>query len=56
MKPVEPSVPSPSPSAKRKPPVRVKLQRVNCDYGTLHPPQGQGGNGGGPQGRSGHML
>jgi hypothetical protein len=42
MKSIEPSVASASPSAKRKPPVRVKLQRVNCDHGTLHPPQGQG--------------
>ena len=41
MKP--PAIPGPaSAPAKRKTPVRVKLQRVNCDYGTLHPPQGQG--------------
>jgi hypothetical protein len=26
----------------RKPPVRVKLQRINCDHGSLHPPVGQG--------------
>jgi hypothetical protein len=37
------AIPAPTPtSPKRKPPVRVKLQRVNCDYGTLHPQKGQG--------------
>src|SRR5688572_28588004 len=30
------------PQRSRKPPVRVKLQRINCDYGSLHPPVGQG--------------
>jgi hypothetical protein len=41
MNPAAPPVPA-SASVKRKPPVRVKLQRVNCEYGKLHPPQGQG--------------
>jgi hypothetical protein len=31
-----------SASSKRKSSVRVKLQRVNCDYSTVHPPLGQG--------------
>ena len=32
-----------SASAKRNPPVRVKLQRINCDHGKLHPPLGSHG-------------
>jgi hypothetical protein len=37
---MEPSAIMPSP---RRPPVRVKLQRINVDHGKLHPPDGQGG-------------
>jgi hypothetical protein len=37
-------LPTPNPPAiatrpRRKPPVRVKLRRVSCEYGTLHPPE-----------------
>jgi hypothetical protein len=42
MKSANTSLSSASAPAKRQPPVRVKLQRINCDYGKLHPPQGQG--------------
>jgi hypothetical protein len=42
MKPASPSVSGAAPS-RRKPPVRVKLQRMSCEYGQLHPPQGSQG-------------